>query len=115
MGAGRFREAQAFLLRCAQGDFNEEDLHQHPGSIYALLVLCARNTGDCKRLQRYLLRALHHAPRLYQFPYLDDLKRRGIFDMDEFVTLRGLPYKSLRELEQWWIESQQPAVREMKQ
>lgn len=115
MGERRYREAQAFLLRCAEGDFNEEDLHLHPGSVYSLLALCACNTGDHKRFQRYLSRALHHAPRLHRFPYLDNLKMRGIFDMDEFITLRGLPYERLRELEQAWNDSRQPTTREMMQ
>lgn len=92
---GDFARAKELLMECLQSDFNEEDLNFQKGNIYGLLAIICFNTGDMVYARFFLKQAFELLPKLYEFPYLEGLANKGVFNIKEFVMRRGLYYEEL--------------------
>jgi len=96
---GETDKAKALLLECLQSDFNEEDLNVQKGNIYGLLAIICFKNGETVNAINFMEKAFDLLPRLYDFPYLEQLKRRGFWDVKKFVLDKGLCYEGLFEIE----------------
>lgn len=98
--AGHHADARACFARCLASDFNEEHVGLQPANLHALTGMCAFRSGDTDGARFHLRIAFDRLPRLYDFPYTENLERRGIFDMQKFCASRDLLYSeyfSVRE------------------
>jgi 2-polyprenyl-3-methyl-5-hydroxy-6-metoxy-1,4-benzoquinol methylase len=93
--SGNVNKAKELLIECILSDFNEEDLTFQKGNIYGLLAIICFNTGDMVYARFFLKQAFELLPKLYEFPYLEGLANKGVFNIKEFVMRRGLYYEEL--------------------
>lgn len=99
LGRKDYAGAEACFIRCIESDYNEEGLGFNPGNLHAIVALIAWHRGDFQRSRHFLNAAWKLAPGLYDFPFLSELKRRGLFDITGFVTQSGLFYPQMADLE----------------
>ena len=95
---GDIAGGKRLLFECLQSDFNEENLCVQKGNIYGLLAIASFNNGDMENAKQFMEKAYELLPRFYDFPYLEELERKGFFDFRGFVFETYLSYIGLSEV-----------------
>ncbi|GER92349.1 hypothetical protein A45J_0064 [hot springs metagenome] len=96
--SGDVLKAIELLRECLDSDFNEEDISLQEGNIQGLLAIMSANIGDWQSARVFMEKAFVSLPKLFDFPYLANLKERGIFDIERFIMERWLCYIELFKL-----------------
>jgi tetratricopeptide (TPR) repeat protein len=95
---GQYSQAIIHLSRCLESDYNEENISLLPGNIHGMLAICEYKLGNIEHAVRHCERARKLLPRYLDFPYLQELEEREVFQSRKFMDQCGLSYYFVEEI-----------------
>lgn len=94
-----YAKSAHYFHACLEHDFNEEHISMQTGAIHTYLAACYWHLNNFTKYQWHLQQAITLMPKIFSFPYLDQLKTKNLFDLHQFMNEQQLPYQLLSELQ----------------